>query len=453
MFVPMPGADPGPVALEEPQLFPLSANSLAELRGLIHDRLAVIDAGHELPPLQEFCRRAATEHPHRAVRTGFVAGSYPALADFLRQAGADDAEADPAPAAREIVLVFSGQGSQWTGMGKQLARRYPVFRAALRDCDRAIREHAGFSVLEQLDSPGGPRLHATEVLQPTVLAMQVALAALWRSWGVEPDAVVGHSMGEVAAAHVAGALTLDDAARIAVRRSALLQRLTGRGSLLVTELGPADAAAVADGSEGRISIAAQNSPQSTVLAGDTDALARLVGTLEQQDIYCKLVRDTVASHSAQVDELREDLHRALADLRPMPAALPMYSTVEAAPVQGTDLTAEYWVRNLRQPVRFAEAVHRLRADGHGIFLEISPHPVLLSSIRQCLAHHHLDGRALPSGRRGAEDEAMLTSAAELYALGFDLTWSAIHGNRPTPRPKAQLTAYRAALLEAVTMAR
>ncbi|GAB3486253.1 acyltransferase domain-containing protein [Amycolatopsis cihanbeyliensis] len=342
-----------------------------------------------------------------------------------------------------LAFVFAGQGAQWFGMGRQLLRTEPAFDAAMRECDQAMRRHVDFSVLEQLmlDEPES-RLREIDVLQPTMVSLQIALAALWRDWGVRPDAVVGHSMGEIAAAHVAGALSLADAATIACRRSALLRRISGEGALAVTELSESEAGELAAAGGGRVSVAGCNSPSSTVLAGDLAALEDIVRTLEERDVFCKVIRNTVASHSHYVDKLRDDLHEALAGLRPGRAEVAMYSTATLDLLSGPELTASYWMRNLRRPVQFARAVGVLAERGHGTFLEISPHPVLLTAVRQCLTHDGRTGETLASGRRDGERESLAQSRARLIELGHA---------RPAPRPRAEprLTPYQAALYDAV----
>lgn len=232
---------------------------------------------------------------------------------------------------------------------------------------------------------------------------------------------------------------------VACRRSALLRRISGKGALATTELSPAEAQAVAEASGGGISVAGENSPRSTVLAGDSHSLAVLVAELEARDVYCRVIKGTVASHSHYVEELREDLHAALRTLEPAPTCLPMYSTVTAEPVQGAGLGAAYWMRNLREPVRFAAAVEHLGAAGHEVFLEVSAHPVLLSPVRQTLEHGERQGWLLPSGRRRAEARSMLASLGTLYACGREPNWAALF---PQERAGA-LTPYQAAVLEAV----
>lgn len=341
----------------------------------------------------------------------------------------------------KLVLAFAGQGHQWAGMGRGLLRAEAVFRAAVERCDAAIAPHTGWSVVDRLTRDDArPWLRRTDVLQPTLFTVQVALAALWRSWGVVPDAVVGQSMGEVAAAHVAGALTLEDAATVQCRRGALLQRISGRGTMAVVELPAAEAAALIADTGGKAVVAGYGSPTTTVLAGDHGSIDAVLARLEATGVHARRIPDTAPSHSPYVDELRDDLRAALSGVRPRRAAVPMYSTVTLRRIEGPELTAAYWIDNLREPVRFAPAVRQLSHAGHGVFLEISAHPVLTEPVRQCLEHAGHRGLALPSMRRNAELDTLRASRAALRALGRAGAARACH---------VGLTPYQAAVLPAL----
>ena len=191
---------------------------------------------------------------------------------------------------RKLVFVFSGQGSQWFGMGRTLLEQETVFREAVERCDDAMRPYGDWSLLAELTATdvAHSRLNEVDLLQPALFAIQVALAALWRSWGIEPDAVVGHSMGEVAAAHVAGALSLEDAARVISNRSRIVKPTIGHGAMAAVELSIVDARRAVAGCEDRVSIAVSNSPTSTVLSGDPQALEAIVNRLQRQDIFCRM---------------------------------------------------------------------------------------------------------------------------------------------------------------------
>ena len=216
---------------------------------------------------------------------------------------------------------------------------------------------------------------------PALFAMSAALSKLWAHWGVTPEAVVGHSMGEVAAAYTAGALSLSDAATVICRRSALMKRVNGQGSMALVEM-PEDVLRQHLATyKGRLSVAASNSASSTVLSGETTAMQHLLAELERGQVFCRFIKVDVASHSAYVDPIREELLDAIESIRPGRASIPMYSTVTGDAEWGPGLDRHYWVRNLREPVMFGRAIQQLIRDGFGTFLEISPHPLLTPSVR------------------------------------------------------------------------
>ncbi len=329
-------------------------------------------------------------------------------------------------AAARVVFVFPGQGSQWHGMGRRLYAEEPVFREAIERCEQAMLSHVDWSLRDVLLRPEPePRWGDVDVIQPALFAMEIGLAALFRSMGVEPDAVVGHSMGEVAAAHVAGALGLEDAAMIICRRSKLLRRVSGEGAMALVELSMEQAGAAIRGPRRAASVAVSNSASSTVLSGEPAALAEVLDRLQRSGVFCRHVKVDVASHSPQMDPLREELTALLDGVRPMACSVPLYSTVTGAPVDGRDLVAGYWVRNLREPVLFSTALDRLVRDGHALFLEQSPHPILVPAIEQVLGP---GGVAIASLRRGEDERAAVLSAVgALSASGYEMDW---HRFRP-----------------------
>ncbi|MEU4896297.1 type I polyketide synthase [Streptomyces sp. NPDC044780] len=327
-----------------------------------------------------------------------------------------------APQPSKVVFVFPGQGSQWLGMGRDLYAHEPVFRQTFVACDEAVRAETGWSLIEELHTDAAAsRLERIDVVQPLLFVMQVSLAALWRAAGVEPDAVVGHSMGEVAAAHVAGALTLTDAARIICRRSRLMRRLSGQGAMLLVDLPAEDVQRALSPYADRVSVAASNSRRTTVVSGDRDAVEELRAQWADADVFCRLIKVEVASHSPQVEVLDEDLRQALAELEPATAKVRMYSTVLARDCDGGELGPGYWVRNLRAPVLFSQAVGALMSEGDTVFVEIAPHPVLLPAIEED------GGRVLPSSRRDHDERSVfLESLACLYTAGHTIDWRALH---------------------------
>jgi acyl transferase domain-containing protein/acyl carrier protein len=418
-------------------LLPLSAHSPEALEDTVRAYAGFLRTEEgAVSSLQDVCYTAGARRTHHAHRLALVGSSREQLAEQLE--AFLEGESRPGMSSgrklgdlqRKLVFVFSGQGSQWVGMGRELLEQEPAFREAMERCDRAIRRYTGWSMLEELAADEAhSRLSEVDVVQPAIFVVQVSLAVLWRSWGVEPDAVVGQSLGEVAAAHVAGALTLEDATRVICRRSQLVKRTSGHGSMAVAQLSLEEAERAISGREGRVSVAVNSSPYSTVLSGEVAALEEVLTELECQDVFCRRIRVDYASHSPQVDPLRPDLLEALEGIRPRSSSVPLYSTVTGEIENGRALDAAYWVRNLRQPVLFSTAVERLLEDGHDVFVEVSPHPVLLSAVEQCLRHHGREGITLPSLRENEGREAPLGSFGTLYTLGHPVVdWDKLYSS-------------------------
>lgn len=287
------------------------------------------------------------------------------------------------------VFVYSGQGSHWAGMGRQLLADEPVFADAIAELEPLFAEQVGFS-LQQVIANGEPVSGDAQV-QPVLMGLQLALTELWRSYGVHPDAVIGHSMGEVSAAVVAGALTVADGLRVIVTRSRLMSRLAGQGAVGLLKLdADATAALLADYPE--VSVAGYISPRETVIAGPVAPVDAAIAAVSAQNRFARRVKMEVASHTALMDPILRDLRTALADLTPEIPTVPFYSTVTegtAAPL----LDAEYWVANVRQPARLSQAVTAAAQD-HGNFIEISAHPILTHAVSDTLdsvTHHHSVG--------------------------------------------------------------
>ncbi len=420
---------------EAAHLLPLSARSPEALHTLARGYQNFLAAPGSIVSLHDVCYSASVRRSHHDYRLAVTGHSQEQLSEglaaFLQGEARPGLSTGPKVSGRQrkLVFVFPGQGSQWFGMGQKLLEQEAVFREVVERCDRAMRPHGNWSLLAELTATDAAqsRLNEIDIIQPALFAIQVALAGLWRSWGIEPQAVVGHSMGEVAAAYVAGALSLDDAARVICRRSRLVKRTIGHGLMVAVELSMEAARRVLVGYEDRVSIAVSNGPTSTVLSGDPAALEAIVDQLQRQDIFCRMVKVDFASHSPQMDPLRDELLKALEGLEARPAPVPIYSTVTGAVSDGLDFAAPYWARNLREPVLFSTAVRQLLENGHDIFLEISAHPILLSSIQQGFHHLGQVGAVLPSLRR-EEDErtVMLGSLGALYTLGYPVDWSRLY---------------------------
>jgi acyl transferase domain-containing protein/acyl-CoA synthetase (AMP-forming)/AMP-acid ligase II/acyl carrier protein len=415
-------------AADRAELLPLSAQSPEALAALADRYESALASGVGLADL---CYTAGARRGHLEHRLSVVGGSPAAMSKCLAayrhgQSWPGISVGQCRPGQRpDVVFVFPGQGSQWHGMGRRLQAEEPVFRDALAACDRALKPHLGSSVLEALTGDG--ELTDIGLIQPAIFAIQVALAALWRSWGVEPTAVVGHSMGEVAAAHVAGALSLEDAARVICTRALMLRTVRGRGTMMAAELSLAEAQELIAGREHQVAIASSNSHRSTVLSGDQTVLAELMAVLQQRDRFCRWVDVDVAAHSPQMDALVPALRAGLTELRPTAPTIPIYSTVTGDLLTDRLPDADYWAENLRSPVHFSPALRSLLDSGNDTVVEISPHPVLLTAVREDADDMRRNCTSLPSMRRDDGGRATaLASLGTLYTLGQPVAWEQVY---------------------------
>jgi acyl transferase domain-containing protein/acyl carrier protein/short-subunit dehydrogenase len=436
-----PRLPPGPEDLtggcpDRAQLLPLSARSEAALR-------AVAQAFLDLPAFQgpepsatlhDLCYSASVRRGHHDHRLALVVRSHEELRAGLRAFLAGELPpglcAGHAPLGRKprVVFVLTGMGPQWPGMGRGLLEEEPVFRAAIERTDSLFRRYGDWSLLEELAADEAhSRMARAEVAQTTNFALQAALTDLWRSWGVEPAAVVGHSVGEVAAAYAAGALDLDDAMRVSFYRSQMQARAAGQGGMLAVGLSPEETERLLDGYQGRVAIAAVNSPTAVTLSGDAGALDEVARELTARNIFNRFLHVEVAYHSHHMDPFQDELRASLRGLRPRRPTVPFYSTVTGQRVDGAELTADYWWRNVREPVRFASALDQLLEEGHDLFLHVGPHPVLSASITECLRYRRRPGTVLASLRRHeSERPVLLETLGRLYSLGYPLDWRGLY---------------------------
>ncbi|WP_410596604.1 SDR family NAD(P)-dependent oxidoreductase [Amycolatopsis sp. lyj-23] len=340
-----------------------------------------------------------------------------------------------ASGAGKTVFVFPGQGSQWPGMALELVDAEPVFAARLAECARALAPHTGWSLLDVLrGADGAPGLDRVDVVQPALWAVMVSLAALWRSVGIEPDAVAGHSQGEIAAAVVAGVLSLEDAAKLVALRSRAIVRLVGTGGMVSVALPAVEVRELIARWDGAIDIAAHNGPASTVVSGDPEALAELVAHSTAQGIRARTIAVDYASHSAHVDVLEAELRELVADVSPRPGAVEFFSTVTGQPLDGAELDAGYWFRNLRQTVRLEEATRALLGAGYRVFVEVSAHPVLTSALADTAEAAGVGDAVVVGSLRRDEGgrERFLASVAEVHVAGVAVDWAAVTGGPAVP---------------------
>lgn len=423
--LPVPG--PAAPATGLPIVLPLSAKERSVLALRARDLLAVLP--QDGAGLAATAGALARRRDHFPVRAALVAAADGEPAAGLR-AIAEMTDADPdvpgvvlgrAVPRRRVAFVFPGQGSQWRDMGLALHRDSPLFAGVVARCAQALRPHCDWDLLEIFAGRAGEEWTTRiDMLQPTLWAMSLGLAELWRAAGVEPDVVLGHSQGEITAATVAGILSYEDAALVMARRSAIARRTSGKGRMLAVDLERGAALAALEGFEDSVSLAVHNGPTSCVLSGEEDSVLVLKELLEADGTYCRLVNVDYASHSPQMDPLRDDLLAALEPVRPRTGATELMSTVRAASLEGPEMDAAYWVENLRSPVLFADAMGALLADGVTHVVEISPHPVLAPAVEQIAAELPESPAVLTTLRRDqGTTEHFALALARGYTSGLE----------------------------------
>ncbi|MFI1304137.1 type I polyketide synthase [Streptomyces sioyaensis] len=355
---------------------------------------------------------------HRAVVVG---SEIDELAEKLRQLSPIAAIGDPG----KTVFVFPGQGSQWVGMAVELLDSSPVFAGRLAECAEALEPFTDWSLTAVLrGDEGAPGLDRVDVVQPVLWAVMVSLAEVWRAHGVEPAAVVGHSQGEIAAACVAGALSLEDGARVVALRSRAIRALSGRGGMVSVALSSSDVSDLIKPWNGRISVAAVNGPSSVVVSGDADALDELMDGCKEREVRARRIEVDYASHSAHVESIEETLREVLAPVAPRKSSVPLFSTVTGEWLDTAEMDAGYWFTNLRRTVEFAPAIEALIAAGHHTFVEVSPHPVLTVPLQETVEAAGAD--AVVSGTLRRDDgglSRLYASLGELYVHGVEVDWS------------------------------
>ena len=364
-------------------VFPLSSSSEDGLRETAARLADWVDAQGSDLAASDLAYTLARRRGPRAVRTAVLADDLAELSEALREVATSEIPFPPAVGQddRGPVWVFSGQGSQWAAMGTDLLANEPVFAETIATIEPLIAEESGFSITEAMTAPD--KVTGIDRVQPTLFAMQVALAATMKSYGVTPGAVIGHSLGESAAAVVAGALSLEDGVRVICRRSKLMTRIAGSGAMASVEM-PAQQVITELMSRGvsDVVVAVVASPQSTVIGGATQTVREFVAAWEERDVMAREVAVDVASHSPQVDPILDDLTEALADITPLTPEIPYYSATSFDPREEPYCDAYYWADNLRHTVRFAAAVQATLEDGYRVFTELSPHPLLTNAVDQ-----------------------------------------------------------------------
>ncbi|HET8642138.1 MAG TPA: type I polyketide synthase, partial [Pseudonocardiaceae bacterium] len=417
-------------------VWPLSAKGESRLRAHAGQLLAfaetatddeLVAAGHKLTNRAGFSHRAVVVAADRdelvkalaAVAAGETHGA------VLTGVAADEVQP---------VFVFPGQGSQWVGMAVELYESNPVFREQLQRCDEALRPYTGWSVVAVLRAEtGAPELEGTEVIQPTLFAVMVSLAAVWRSVGVEPAAVLGHSQGEIAGACVSGALALEDAAKVVALRAQALVKLRGTGGMLTVSAPAEQVRERISAWSDQIWVAVHSGPSVTVVAGDVIALDEFTAQHGEQ-VQIRRIAVDYASHTPHVEAIREDLLARLEQVSAQATDITVGSSLTGALIEATELGTEYWYENLRNPVRFEQAIGAFKEFDSPLFIEVSPHPVLRGDIEDIRDAAGLGGGSCTTLRRNQGDwTKFVTSVAQAYALGARVDWAAVLGQAPQTR--------------------
>jgi acyl transferase domain-containing protein len=432
---------PPPDHPDRAELLVLSGRSTSALVAQAKRYVAYLEKHGQIPS-KDVCAAAALHRQHLEYRLAMVGRSSAELRDQLRALSEDIAQTGDRRPARDklrVVFVYAGNGPQWWGMARKLLDEEPVFRQAVERCDLALRPYADWSLmLELANDEHTSRMDRTDIAQPALFAVQYGLTELWKAWGVEPVGVLGHSVGEVMAALAAGALSFDDAIQIIFHRSRTQERTAGRGKMAAVGLSQDEAEQAVASYPGRLAVAAVNPPQSVTLSGDEEAMTELGGVLTQRQVFFRVLALNYPFHCRHMDPIADELQQSLQSLTPRAASIPFVSSVTGTELGGEHLGPEYWWKNIRLPVLFAQAIRALAARGVDVWLEIGPHPVLASYITETLANEG-SSKVLPSLRRLQDDRTMLLGTlGTLHSMGLDVCWQRLF---PGPTPHLDLPRY------------
>ncbi len=433
---------PSEASTHRPLLLPISAHDANALHEMVEAHRDALREPNPSDPnaLNDLAYTLGQRRSHRPHRLCVVASSTDEMRRELEAALENNSSASvqtgvaSAVSAPKIVMIFPGQGSQWLGMGRALLEAEPVFASSIDRIDAAYREHVEWSLREMLETDAtkeSAELDWTkklDVLQPVLVAMEIALADLWAAWGIRPDRVIGQSMGEIAAAHIAGALSLEDVALLACYRGQVVATVSGRGAMAVVALSRdvVDRTLAESDLNGRVEIAGLNSPTTTILSGDRDAIVSIVADYDARGIFARQLEVDFASHCFHMDPLKEAFRAGVQSICPKPAAIPFDSTVDQVEKTGLDLDADYWVRNLRQPVAFDQGLTRSIEAGGEVFIEVSPHPTLARATAEIAEGLGASVVHVASLQRGQNDQqSLMTSLGELFVQGVPVDWEAL----------------------------
>lgn len=419
-------------------LIPLSAGTREALKATAESYLEYVSdkvTKKSGITLNDIARAAAIYKTHHPFRMSILTNSKRELTQQLKAVIAEENRSGISTtkgsiiSSPKLVFVCSGMGQQWPEMGKVLFEKEPVFKETIIECDTAFQKLTDeWSLIEELTNPeADSRIHETQIAQPCIFSLQVALAALWRARGIIPAAVVGHSVGEIAAFHIAGVLSLEDAVKVTFHRSRLQQTTAGLGTMLAVGLAAEIVEERISEFGDKISIGAINSSSSVTLSGDTDQLEKAASAFEKESVFNRFLKVEVPYHSPIMDPILSRLHGALKGVSHHSPSIPLVSTVTGKYVDDSKLPKNYWRRNVRQPVKFADALNSLIESGHNLFLELSAHPVLAPSMIDVLTDQGIKGVTIASMRRQEPGSVtMLNALGQLFCSGYEIDWSKIY---------------------------
>ncbi|OJJ26222.1 hypothetical protein BI308_07420 [Roseofilum reptotaenium AO1-A] len=430
--------------LERPkQILSLSAQTEPALRDLATKYQTHLELKPE-ESLQSICFSANTGRTHFAEKLAIVADSNSDLqekiADFLQnheRTGVVRGKAESQE--KEIAFLFTGQGSQYVDMGRQLYETQPLFRESLDQCNEILKEYLEIPLLEVIYSQSSASLlDQTAYTQPALFSLEYALAKLWESWGIKPNAVMGHSVGEYVAATVAGVFSLEEGLKLIAMRGRLMQQLPRGGEMVAVMASESQVREAIAQSNSQVTIAAINGAESIVISGESGAIATLSSKLKSQGVKTKPLQVSHAFHSPLMEPMLAQFEAVAQEVTYSQPRIPVISNVTGQKVDADMATAQYWVNHVRQPVKFAQSIKTLHEEGYKVFLEIGPKPILLGMGRQCLPEDV--GVWLPSLRPGVEEwQQMLLSLGQLYVKGFKVDWSGF--NQDYTNQKVALPTY------------
>ena len=424
-------------AAERPVLLPLSARGEDALRDTVVKWRRFLKATDV--DLHDVATAAGLRREHHDSRLAVIADDKADLVHELTEwlAVGQSEKVIPGKPSSEVhplVFVFTGQGAQWWAMGQHLLEREPVFRAVIDEIDTHLKPLAGWSLYDEMTrDEESSQINRTNIAQPAIFGLQVALAELFKSWGIEPSKVVGHSVGEVAAAYVAGAYTMEDAVTVIYHRSRLQDMTGGKGRMAAVGLSQVAAKKLIGDRSDQVEVAVINSPGMVTIAGDTEPLEEIVAELEEAGTFVRWLRIDYAFHTHQMEPIREELLETLAGIKPRATKIPYISTVTGGVCDGTKLDGEYWWNNVREAVLFAPAISSLIRAGEDTFVEIGPHPALQNPILECLSEAGRKGFYFSSLKRKTDESVeMLSNLGRLHNHGYKVDWKAVNQGSGDP---------------------